>query len=180
MSVVFLFSIACVDPLPLFLQRSRGLSRGPLRPPPSAHERVVSSGIHLREQSRRRGPGGGKPSRRRERPPVQSPPLPPISASLVLSLLVSSQLSRGAPLSFSRDSDRPRRRATLCIQGGTTREKKELGSKTKLEERVQRRPAIASPLAAGCSIKERREREHGCSYAYFLRTCREPCSSWTR
>lgn len=146
-----------------FLQRSSGLSRGLLRPPPSAH-RKVSLKWHpsKRAESTQRAGGGGKAKSNDES--NQSPPSPPPISACFFPSWSLSPLARGAPF-LSRGSDRPRqRRDSFSFKNGATREKKkEQASKAKLEEK--RRPAIAAPPPAALN---QRERASSCSLALLF------------
>lgn len=133
------------------------------------------SGIAFRvptgELARRRHPSkrarvdaegrGGKAKSANERNCRRRRSQPPLTLALPLGLSLSFLFHfLSLSLSLSRDPDHPRQRARCSRSNGTKpgRKRSHSSGETKLEEKVQRRPAIA-PRRRLLSIRERSEQE---------------------
>ena len=167
-----LFPSPGVDPLSQFL-RSLWSRPVPLWYRfPSAHRRARAKEAPVQESQSRRG-GPGRKSQVGELTQLSPPP---ISASLdaCSSSWALSQLPLPLPLSLSlslsRDPDHPRQRARCPRSNGTKpgRKRSHSSGETKLEEKVQRRPAIAPAPPAALNQRAKRARAASSLFLFYV------------
>ena len=176
-----LFPSPGVDPLSQFL-RSLWSRPVPLWYRfPSAHRRARAKEAPVQESQSRRG-GPGRKSQVGERTQLSPPP---ISASLdaCSSSWALSQLPLPLPLSLSLSREiRITRDSERDVLDRMERNQGEKGATAQVRRSSKKKSSgdLRSPRAAGCSQSES-EASKSCFFPFsFLRTCREPCSSWTR